>query len=715
MKQYQVCDIKSSKGDSRDESKEKTRDWSRKEMEARMANKHLNYDFTRTRLNFEVVNGEIKEVDKKRTFDQSVRETLMANGIPHPDDSKSHVRKGAKKPEKQIRNIAANIILGGSRDAMLRIAFGDQTVDLTKGSDNSHIRSTEDIKQFALDNYNWMVSRGWLVARMVAHLDETNPHFHATVIPTATIKGKTRISYREVFGGSRKVASAKYKAILDDYYEKVGKKWGLERGEPVSETGKRHRSTRDYNNDLDRENFRLERENESLREENGSIKEENKSVKEENRNIREDNDRLRREKREAQEQLEVLTKAIDDVSGKMMKHTKAMKSLTTMIENKMAERSDAMQSLQTAQEQRDSGKISTEEYETIASDTMAKVEQFDRFVSEKVKTLANVSTELVEKQSELETIKEESADIIKEASEAREYKKRESGMFGFWERFQKDKASKDAVNVLVDTARRLGAISENGNPDLALVASQLLKFVQEEYPKKLDDAKKAGRRSAIKDISVASGRNWSQDKMPTPEQLGKWYKQHFNNTQRLNNFEKVNGKIENVSKNIKALGEEKEVLQNRVKSAAERESRIWKEVYRIWPSAEDAVKSIIDRTNASQHLFTFDQARTVWNAVKDADEKDRPNYAEDLMRYAKESSFDDHSIPKGWIEETAEEVLAIASTAFAAVSVLFNQPMVSGGGGGGGNNDLPKKKREDDDRYASAIGGFRKKGSKKTM
>ena len=44
MKQYQVCDIKSSKGDSRDESKEKTRDWSRKEMEARMANKHLNYD-----------------------------------------------------------------------------------------------------------------------------------------------------------------------------------------------------------------------------------------------------------------------------------------------------------------------------------------------------------------------------------------------------------------------------------------------------------------------------------------------------------------------------------------------------------------------------------------------------------------------------------------------------------------------------------------------
>lgn len=706
MKQYQVCDIKSSKGDSKDESKEKTRDWSKKEMERRMANKHLNYDFTRTRLNFEVVNGEIKEVDKKKTFDQSVRETLMANGIPHPDDSKSHVRKDAKKPEKQIRNIAANIILGGSRETMLRIAFGDQTVNLTKGADNSHIRSSEDIKQFALDNYNWMVSRGWLVARMVGHLDETNPHFHATVIPTATIKGKTRISYREVFGGSREEASAKYKAILDDYYEKVGKKWGLERGEPISETGNRHRSTRDYNNDLDRENFRLERENESLKEENGSLKVQNGE-------IREDNDRLRRRNRESREQLEVLSKAIDDVSGEMMKHTKAMKSLTTMIENKMAERNDAIQSLQTAQEQRDSGKISTEEYENIASDTMAKVEQFDKFVSEKVKTLANVSTELVEKKSELKAIKEESADLIKEASEAREYKKRESGMFGIWERFQKDKATKDAVNVLVDTAKRLGAISENGNPDLALVASQLLKFVQEEYPQKLNDAKKAGRRSAIKDISVASGRNWKPENMPTPEQLGKWYKQHYDNTQRLKNFEKLNGKIEDASMKIKNLSAEKEELQNRVNSSAKRESRIWKEVYRIWPSAENAVKSIIDRTNTNQRAFTSEQARTVWNAIKDADEKERPEYAEDLMRYAKESFFNDHSIPKGWIEETAEEVLAIASTGFTAVSVLFNQPMVSGGGGGGGNNDLPKKKREDDDRYASIIGGFRKKGRAK--
>ena len=50
----------------------------------------------------------------------------------------------------------ANFILGGSREQMHHLAFGDQQVNLEKGADNSHITRSPEIEKWAVDMYDFM-------------------------------------------------------------------------------------------------------------------------------------------------------------------------------------------------------------------------------------------------------------------------------------------------------------------------------------------------------------------------------------------------------------------------------------------------------------------------------------------------------------------------------------------------------------------------------
>lgn len=72
----------------------------------------------------------------------------------------------------------ANIILGGSRDQMHRLAFGDQVVNLKKGADNSNIVRHPEIVEWAKDMYKFVCERFGEpnIASFIVHLDETNPH-----------------------------------------------------------------------------------------------------------------------------------------------------------------------------------------------------------------------------------------------------------------------------------------------------------------------------------------------------------------------------------------------------------------------------------------------------------------------------------------------------------------------------------------------------------
>ena len=86
------------------------------------------YDPTRVNLNFEVGRGGvIKPVNKQYSIVQRFKDNLRNRGIEDPNEIK---RKKGLEPN---RNTVANIILGGSRDQMHKLAFGDQQIDLAKG------------------------------------------------------------------------------------------------------------------------------------------------------------------------------------------------------------------------------------------------------------------------------------------------------------------------------------------------------------------------------------------------------------------------------------------------------------------------------------------------------------------------------------------------------------------------------------------------------
>ena len=73
--------------------------------------------------------------------------------------------------------------------------------------------------------YNWLCDRYGkenVIADKV-HLDEKTPHLHAVIVP---LTADGRLSCKEVIGGPKKLQE-----MQDDFFEKVSKHFGLERGE----------------------------------------------------------------------------------------------------------------------------------------------------------------------------------------------------------------------------------------------------------------------------------------------------------------------------------------------------------------------------------------------------------------------------------------------------------------------------------------------------
>ena len=229
----QVCDLAAGKGISVSQSDEHLR-------KARTAVKNKswsgNYDPTREHLNFEVVKGGIvKNIDKSKSIPTRIRENLKARGILDPNI-------GLDKP--RYRTVA-NFILGGSRGQMHRLAFGNQTVILEPGSDNSGITRMKDIEDWAVDMYNFMSKKYGEknIAAFIVHLDETNPHIHCTILP---ITEKNKFSWKKVIAGADKFEYRDRMLKLHDELAEVNKKYQLERGDDISRTKAKHRTLEEY-------------------------------------------------------------------------------------------------------------------------------------------------------------------------------------------------------------------------------------------------------------------------------------------------------------------------------------------------------------------------------------------------------------------------------------------------------------------------------------
>lgn len=87
------------------------------------------------------------------------------------------------------------------------------------------------------------------------HLDELNPHVHCTVIP---VDERNKISFNKIFGGNIYDFKERLFALHDEL-AKVNGKWGLNRGDSVSVTGTKHRTTEEYRRALSRECTALEK------------------------------------------------------------------------------------------------------------------------------------------------------------------------------------------------------------------------------------------------------------------------------------------------------------------------------------------------------------------------------------------------------------------------------------------------------------------------
>ncbi len=239
-------DFRASKGFTTAQSDEHQRKWTDRKWE--QAATVGNYDPTRAHLNFEIRDGKVCPVDKTRSIPERMAENLATRGIKDPNE-------GLKEPH--FRTVV-NFIFGGSRERMHEIAFGDQKVNFEKGADNSHIKRTREIEQWASDVYSFVCDKYGEenIVAFVVHMDELNPHVHCTLLPIRNRK----FAYKEIFTGKNKYEFSARMKLLHTEFAEVNKRWGMSRGSSVSETGAKHRSTEEYRRYLTKECSSIEEE-----------------------------------------------------------------------------------------------------------------------------------------------------------------------------------------------------------------------------------------------------------------------------------------------------------------------------------------------------------------------------------------------------------------------------------------------------------------------
>lgn len=131
-------------------------------------------------------------------------------------------------------------------------------------------KSFSDWKPFFEDARTWL-SDNFGAGNCVAwaeHFDETSPHMQLLYIPLVPDKnGIPKLNARKLIGGS----SQRMVQLQNDFYEKVAKKYGMDKPIPKKETHRRHDTAEQYDAELRRKEKdiserekKLEKEKENL-------------------------------------------------------------------------------------------------------------------------------------------------------------------------------------------------------------------------------------------------------------------------------------------------------------------------------------------------------------------------------------------------------------------------------------------------------------------
>lgn len=252
------------------------RGWDENTYQLKNQDTNNHYDFSRKHLNFEINSqGEIVPLGSNPVpLHERLQKRLDALGFKPYMDKNNPLGISDNSP-----NCTVGIIVSGDHDVLTRLAFGDQDVDFTLQKSNADVVLKQGIKDWALDTYHWACDR-WGAENIIGfdvHLDETTPHIQIQTIPVAKTKSRGRasakyvhkddkskvlshkewkklpeeirsnfvrtederrekecVSYARVWGEDKYAVGNTYKQMHTDYYNEVGHKYGLERGDDIA-------------------------------------------------------------------------------------------------------------------------------------------------------------------------------------------------------------------------------------------------------------------------------------------------------------------------------------------------------------------------------------------------------------------------------------------------------------------------------------------------
>lgn len=244
----QAMHVEAGKSFSTAEANENERRWNEDKIGRKNQDPTNHYDKTRMKLNFEIgPDGKIHPLGyQEKSLEVRLQERLAALGWK------------PFKPDSKIQpNCCAKFVFGGNHDRTLEMAFGNQNINLEKGSDNGHLRRCEEIENWAKDIYDWCVRRYGQenIVGFQVHLDESSPHIHALIVPVGIRRksGRKCVMWSAKFGKDRFEYGKILKDMHTSLYEDVGSKYGLERGDSINGRNVQHLHKRDYIRKLTKE------------------------------------------------------------------------------------------------------------------------------------------------------------------------------------------------------------------------------------------------------------------------------------------------------------------------------------------------------------------------------------------------------------------------------------------------------------------------------
>ena len=237
----QAMHVEAAKSFSSAEANENERRWNDDKIDRKNQDYTNNYDKTRMKLNFEIgSDGKLHLLGySEKSLEIRLQERLSELGWKQ------------FKPDSKIQpNCCARFIFGGNHDRTIEMAFGDQTVNLEKDADNSHLHRCEEIEHWAKDVYDWCAKRYGQenIVGFQVHLDESSPHIHALIVPVGqrTKSGRECVMWSAKFGKNRYEYGQILREMHTSLYEEVGSKYGLERGDSIEGRNVQHLHKRDY-------------------------------------------------------------------------------------------------------------------------------------------------------------------------------------------------------------------------------------------------------------------------------------------------------------------------------------------------------------------------------------------------------------------------------------------------------------------------------------